>query len=279
VAALGWMPYNTQVRRLRYPLCVGFVALSGLLLACSTEDSDRAPGLTNFGGNTGAGAPAGGSVPSGSAGDTGEPPVSEGTSNRVRTFTGDAFSETAELISSAEVHLINAAGDDYTSVNYDGDEFVLVEEDQRQDGWLVVDASDASIMSTVTRHDTTETVIAPAMPRAVLDDILTSLGIEEVQPNAAHLVVRLVDSSGDGVANVEPIVTGGVNPLLIRDTTRWTNFDTLTTEDGLFLSYNIPTVSLPGTNVRVILGGALSEEFDARLVGGAITVMTVVVSG
>lgn len=209
----------------------------------------------------------------------------EGTdivSGKLMLFRDDGFSsEPSGLVAygqPSQVHVFDAAIRGVESFDYDGAAFEATGVEARVNTWFAAQPkNDATTLMTITQHDGTKAGLeVPLVQRSVLEDILGGLlNPATISSTGAQLIVRLVDESGEPIGQARPQVIGGPN-IAYSDSGVWTDSEDATSDDGLFLSYNIPSSSLPGQTVKLIISGSVSDEFTVPIAAGAVTVATLV---
>ncbi len=250
--------------------------VSGSHFACSADETERPP--VQDGGVGGPAGPGGGE-----GGDSGNGvDGSDTVSGKLMLFRDDTFSsEAAGLIAYAQpsqVHLFDEGIRAFESFDYDGATFEATDVEARAGTWFAVQPkNDATTLMTLTRHDASQTGLQlPLVQRSVLEEILGGLANPAtISSTSAQLIVHLVDRAGEPIGQARPQVIGGPNMAYLASGF-WTDSDDETSDDGMFLSYNIPSSSLPGQTVKLIISGSVSSEFTVPIAAGAVTVATLI---
>lgn len=252
---------------------LSFAALSSVT-ACSGEDPERPP-LANTGSSAG---PIGNGSQGGGSEDSDSDPTAEVVSGRVYSIeTDNLFLDTGNSYTTAStIHVFDVDLRGSETFDYDGTSFEATGIETRAGTWLAAQPiNDSNLLPTITQQDTRLSGLGlPVLQRSVLNEILSSLVTPATFGTAAAaLVVRLVDAEGLPISKARPQVVGGTD-LVFRDSGFWNDGVDETSEDGIFLCYNIPSSSLPGQTVKLLLSGSIADEFTLPIAAGAVTIVT-----
>lgn len=244
------------------------------LPACSGEDPERPP-LGDTSSTGGVVTQGGGGNGEGSGGTTSTTDV---VSGRIYTLeTDNLFLGTGTTYTTAStVYVFDADLKGNETFDYDGAAFEATGIEARADTWFAAQpVNDTTMLPTISMQDSSLTGLGlPVLERSVLNEILASLVTPATFGSAAAaLVVRLVDATGAPISKARPQVVGGTD-LIFRDSGFWSDSVDETSDDGIFLCYNIPSGSLPGQTVKLLLSGSISDEFTLPVAAGAVTVVT-----
>lgn len=255
--------------------CAAAAALLLALLGCQEKTEEERPSGINIGTPA---SPTG--KPGGQGGASDDNPSADGTARGVVVqYLSDSFSSTTAFPGRAEVRIASSAGGDSVDVAYDGVDFIAEGEVQGA-RWVLVDPDEESAFATLTRQDFGALRAAvPVTPRAVLDQIFQNITTPvELNTARAQLLVRVVDTAGSGVAGVATSsFASGAQIVAYKEDAAWPSYLEATTEAGLAFVPNLQAPPFPGQTLSVVLTGAIDEEVEARIITGAITVITVVV--
>lgn len=253
---------------------LGAVVLLFGLLGCQEKAEEDRPGGINIGTP---GAPIG--KPGGQGGAVDNPSEDGTVRGVVVQYLSDSFAATTAYPGRANVRIADSSGRSVVDVDYDGVDF-LAEGEVLGRRWVLVDPDEDSMLTTLTMQNFGAMLaIVPVTPRAVLDQIFQNITTPVELNNArAHLLVRVVDSAGRGVAGVATnSFAGSAQVIAYKEDAVWPSYLEATTEAGLAFVPNLQAPPFPGQLVTVVLTGAIDEEVEGRLVTGAITVINVVV--
>lgn len=258
----------------RHPtLLVLLLACSGLC-GCQEKAEEERPGGIMIGGPS---APTG--TPSGQGGDEGDPTAAGTVEGVVVQFLNDSFDSTTTFPGVAGISMASPFGGTAVETTYDGVDFVA-EGDVIGERWVLIDPDDDSAFPTMTHQNFGEEEASlPVVPRAVLEQIFQNLTTPaELNTSRAQLLLRVVDTSGEGVVGVQAdSLATGVQIVAYKEDGVWPAYLDATTEEGLTFVPNLEAPAFPGQVLLAVLAGAIDEEVEVRLVRGAITVVTVVV--
>jgi hypothetical protein len=253
------------------PSIILFVSVL-LISGCGSEEPER-PDSVGIGGPVGV-------IGSGS-GDGGEEGggTDGAATGQVVQFVDDSFSGVTAYVGLSVVSIASTDGRSAVDGEYDGAEFV-VEGNVVGRRWVQASPiDDATRYPTITQQDFGEDASSvPVVQRVVLDQVFQGLtSPAEMVATRAQLVVRIVDGSGVGIAAVKANIFASNPNIAYSDDGLWQSFGDATTSDGLILVSNLEASPFPGQAIQVLLTGAVEAEREARIAGGAITVLTVVV--
>lgn len=252
--------------------CCAVVLLLGLL-GCQEKAEEERPGGINIGTP---GSPIGKPGGEGGASDN---PSEDGTIRGVVVqYLSDSFASTTAFPGRAQLRIASSSGSDSVDVAYDGVDFVA-EGDVLGARWVLVEPDEASALATLTLQEFGSIgARVPVTPRAVLDQIFQNITTPvELNTARAHLLVRVVDGAGIGVAGVATSsFASGAQIIAYKEDAAWPAYLEATTEAGLAFVPNLQAPPFPGQALTVVLTGAIDEEIEARIITGAVTVVTVV---
>lgn len=260
--------------RFELPASLTFALSLLALCGCQEKEEEERPGSINIGGP---GSPTG--TQNGGGGEAGDPVDSGVVEGVVVQYLSDAFAATTAFPGRAELRIASPSGTDSVDVTYDGVDFVA-EGELLGGRWVLVDPDDASVLPTLTWQEFgSSRATVPVAPRAVLDQIFQNITTPvELNTARAQLLVRVVDSAGNGVEGVSTnSFASGAQIVAYKEDAVWPAYLEATTQAGLAFVPNLQAPAFPGQVVTVVLTGSVDEEVEGRLVNGAVTVITVVV--
>jgi hypothetical protein len=201
-------------------------------------------------------------------------------SGRVLAFSDDYFDGGSVFGGRARISAIGRSGA-RVSGDYDGSSFELSDVLKSAQNWFLVEpAAGLGLLPTLTVVDTRSVRsdgLAIGVARQLDVDGIFQLSLAgEAAPSRAQVVLRVVDSAGRSVAGVRAQLTAEV--VAYRAQASWDATEGGSTDDsGMIFLGNVPAAAAIGS-VNVALAGAVSARLDARVLAGATTVMTAVLS-
>jgi len=262
--------------------------LSGLMFCVGCGDKidhpeaadDCDPALQDCGSST---PPPSASTGGGKGGGTGQGSTDQliTWSGQVIAYADDTFNGGRAFSGTAEV---SAAGLNGARVKapYDGTAFKLSGVLKTETNWFLVQPqANAGVLPTLSPADTRVALSGSAAVGMAaeldVDSIFAlSLSGSERATTRAQIVVRVVDDQDRSVAGV--IAAAGAEVIAYRSAEIWTLEDSLGTDDsGLLFLGNLPASS-NFSDITVNFSGSVSARVDARILAGAVTVITAVVA-
>ncbi len=199
----------------------------------------------------------------------------------VIAYRDDLFDGGLPFKGSAEVSAAGL-GNVRVKAQYDGSEFELKGVLKTEPNWfLVTPEANAGVLPTLTPADTRTplsagAVLGVAREQDVEAIFQLSLSGSERSATRAQVVVKVVDDQARVVTGVE--ASAGAEVTAYRTGDIWTMSEGLgTDESGLIFLGNVPASSTL-SSVNVLLLGQVSARVEAKVLAGAVTVLTVVVS-
>lgn len=260
-------------------LSCGLLGSAWLASACQTNDEDDLPYLPSCTDSCGSGT---GTVvpPEGQAGESnsGESIILEGS---VGVFSNAAFSEMDPFVDSAQVYGTQPHTSEWLEAEYTGELFQLGGVSAGSRVWFAASPEDQSTYQTVfsrqnTLSESGNPFVLPVARRAQVEEIFSSLLSSAPEKNSGHLVVRVIDEDGRGIAGVQLEVLGAELTAYLEQSEVWTNLTSEETSSlGLAFAGNIPARAFPGGLVEVRLLGEVLWQESVYIAQDALTVVEV----
>jgi hypothetical protein len=223
--------------------------------------------------------PVGGGAPQNQGGDSSTGNDAGALSGQVSAFTSDFFDQVVAFNGLAHVSAGGESGSRITAA-YDGTSFQMQGVLKNAGNWFAA-APDQGLLllPTVTPVDTRAATSAGiTVPLARAQDVeaifLASSGTER-SADRAQLVLHVVDTQGASLKNVHATATAEI--IAYRAAASWLQEDAGTDDSGMIFLGNLMAVQAL-TTVSVNLSGGASARVDARIMAGAVTVVTVQIS-
>ncbi len=247
-------------------------------VGCQQEEKARPPALASDDGFSGGPIAAGTSRGGADGSTTGPSSPAADASGKLTKFEDDAFRAVSEYLEPVNIYVIDEKGLDFTLGEGGDGTFSVPGVEPRADTWILVEpVTDKSSMATLSVHDSrTGALRVPLVPINVLQGVLSTIQSDPTTPSsiAAQLLLRIVDGAGQPVKGVKIFVQGGPD-ITYATADTWGEFRDNTDSNGLALVYNMPARSRPGQEFTISLSGSVDKEVDARVIAGAITVLTI----
>ncbi len=197
---------------------------------------------------------------------------------RVIAFADDFFDQGAGFAARADVSADGRNGS-RVKTTYDGTSFELADVLKASANWFLTEpATNSGFLPTLVVADTRTTkadALAVAVAPALQDEgSLQTLGTA-LSTSRAQVVLRVIDGQGRSVRGVTAELTSEL--VAYRTAGVWLNNDAGTDDSGLLFIGNAAAGSALA-RAAVTLRGATSARVDVRLLAGATTVVTVVVT-
>lgn len=252
--------------------CVLSVALAP---ACGQEEPERPPPIAS-GASSGL-PPSGG----GDGDDPGGGPnlPDEGVAGLTYLLLDDRFVDREAFLDTVSIFVMSG-GEGFETEQSEAGEFAVVDAVPEVDQWIYArPVQTGRAYPTVVRKDTTQGPVDVELVQfSVIDEIMLTLSQStSVNPNAAQLLIQIVDQSGNGVSGVQAQVIEESTVISYATGDSWNDLRDNTDTEGLIFAPNLLVDEFPGDDIQVVLTGAIAEEHQVRVIEGAITVFRIVV--
>ncbi len=205
-------------------------------------------------------------------------PQGASLTGQVVLYGDDYFVEGLVFLGEAEVSAVGVSGA-RVSGHYNGTAFDLEDVAKVGNNWFMVEPEQgAGMLTTLTPVDTRATKAdgyAIGLASEQLVDGLFVLAGGERSPSRAQVVVTVVDEAGRSISGVQAALNAEITAY--RQAGSWIQSEEGTDDSGMIFLGNVPA-STAMTKASIIFTGAVSARIDARVMAGATTVVTAVVS-
>jgi hypothetical protein len=163
--------------------------------------------------------------------------------------------------------------------SYDGTSFQLTDVLKTSANWFLTEpAANSGFLPTLvpadTRSLTADELVVAVAPSLQIEGILQALGTS-LSSSRAQVIVHVIDGQGRSVPGVTAELTSEL--VAYRTAGAWLSGNGGTDDSGLLLIGNA-SVGSALTRASITLRGSASSRVDVKIMGGAATVVTAVVT-